>query len=45
MLQQGVPCHVLYETRFFVDWPEHLGGSSVSIDLAGTMVLIPLLAV
>jgi hypothetical protein len=36
---------MLYGTRFFVNWPEHLGGGSINIDLAGTMVLIPLLAV
>jgi hypothetical protein len=34
----------LYETTFFIGWPEHLGGGSVNLDLRGTMVLIPLLA-
>jgi hypothetical protein len=44
-LRRGVPLHMLYETTFFVEWPEHLGGGRVAIDFAGAMLLLPVLAV
>jgi len=34
-----------YNTTFLLAWPEHLGGGTVQIDLEGTMVLVPTLAV
>jgi hypothetical protein len=42
-LTEGSPVQVQYETTFFVNWPEHLGGGSVEVDLYGTMILDPLL--
>ena len=33
--------HVRYETRFYISWPEHLGGGSTLLDMYGSMVLIP----
>jgi hypothetical protein len=33
-----------YETRFLINWPEHLGGGFIHLDLEGTMVLAPQLA-
>jgi hypothetical protein len=44
-LQQGRSVPVAYETRFLLQWPEHLGGGTVTIDLEGTMMLEPLLAI
>jgi hypothetical protein len=32
--------HVLYETRFFISWPEHLGGGTTDLKLHGSMVLL-----
>jgi hypothetical protein len=40
-LREGRAVPVLYETRFFIEWPEHLGGESSYLDLAGSMVLHP----
>jgi hypothetical protein len=34
----------VFDTRFLIEWPEHLGGGLMNIDLAGSMVLTPLLA-
>jgi len=34
---------VAYDTKFFIQWPEHLGGGSITIDLEGTMIMSPLL--
>jgi hypothetical protein len=31
---------VRYDTRFFIRWPEHLGGGSTYLDLYGSMVLV-----
>jgi len=42
-LAEGRPVPVLYETRFFIRWPEHLGGMSTQLDLHGSMVLVPAL--
>jgi hypothetical protein len=30
----------MYDTRFFIRWPEHLGGGSTYLDLHGSMVLV-----
>jgi hypothetical protein len=35
---------VVFDTRFLVEWPEHLGGGLLNIDLVGSMVLAPVLA-
>jgi len=35
---------MVYETRFFVQWPAHLGGDEIVIDFAGAMTLLPVLA-
>jgi hypothetical protein len=40
-LREGRSVPVLYETRFFIAWPEHLGGGSSYLDLAGSMLLHP----
>jgi len=45
VLRNGLPCHLAYQTRFFVSWPEHLGGGHVFIDFVGAMTLRPILAV
>jgi hypothetical protein len=34
---------MVYETRFFVDWPEFLGGGSASVEFYGAMTLCPML--
>jgi hypothetical protein len=44
VLREGRPAHVLYDTRFFVHWPAHLGGGSTTIDVSGSMVLVPLIS-
>jgi len=44
VLRQGRPAHVGYNTRFLINWPEHLGGGTVFLDLRGTMVLVPILS-
>jgi hypothetical protein len=44
VLKEGRPARVQYETRFIVNWPDHLGGGDVFVDLEGTMVLVPLLS-
>jgi hypothetical protein len=31
----------MYDTRFFIRWPDHLGGGSAYLDLHGSMVLVP----
>jgi hypothetical protein len=33
-----------YATQFLINWPRHLGGGSVYLDLKGSMVLAPLLS-
>jgi hypothetical protein len=33
-----------YATTFLVNWPRHLGGRSVHMDLEGSLVLMPLLS-
>jgi hypothetical protein len=40
-LKRGTPVVVAYDTRFLINWPEHLGGANVYMDLVGTMVLTP----
>jgi hypothetical protein len=30
----------MYDTRFFIEWPEHLGRESTHLDLHGSMVLV-----
>lgn len=42
-LRDGRPVHVQYDTTFLINWPDHLGGGSVSLDLRGVMLLVPLL--
>jgi hypothetical protein len=42
-LRDGRSVTVAYETTFLINWPEHLGGGSVNLDLEGAMVLIPTL--
>jgi hypothetical protein len=44
-LRDGRPVQVLYDTRFFIRWPEHLGGGSAFLDLRGSMVLLPSLGI
>lgn len=36
---------MLYETRFLINWPEHLGGGSVTIGFEGSMTLLPVMGV
>ena len=43
-LREGKSLHVCYDTTFLINWPEHLGGGSVSIDFEGSMLLVPSLA-
>lgn len=43
-LAEGRSVQVQYSTRFLINWPEHLGGGSINVDLDGTMILMPLLA-
>jgi hypothetical protein len=40
-LRDGRPATVVYETRFLITWPLHLGGASDTIDVVGSMQLIP----
>jgi hypothetical protein len=40
-LRDGRPTTVVYETRFLITWPMHLGGTSDTVDFAGSMQLIP----
>jgi hypothetical protein len=43
VLQRGRSANVGYDTRFLIEWPEHLGGGAVELDLRGTMSLVPTL--
>lgn len=43
-LKAGKSVHVQFDTTFLINWPSHLGGGAVSLDLEGTMVLVPSLA-
>lgn len=45
VLKDGRSAHVLFDTTFFINWPEHLGGGTVNLHLNGTMLLVPLLRV
>ncbi|HEY3953162.1 MAG TPA: hypothetical protein VGM53_07295 [Streptosporangiaceae bacterium] len=40
-LRDGKPTTVVYETTFLITWPMHLGGTSGTVDFAGSMQLIP----
>ncbi len=42
-LQEGRSVTMLYDTTFLINWPEHLGGTSTTVSLHGSMVLIPLM--
>jgi hypothetical protein len=42
-LRDGRSVNVAYETTFLINWPQHLGGGSVTIPFEGAMVLIPAL--
>jgi hypothetical protein len=33
--------HVRFDTTFLINWPEHLGGGSITIDVTGAMLLAP----
>ena len=44
-LRSGVPVVVGYDTRFLINWPDHLGGGVVNVDLVGSMVLTPIMSV
>ena len=35
--------HMRFDTTFLINWPEHLGGGSIGVDVSGAMVLAPLL--
>jgi len=35
---------MVFDTRFLIRWPEHLGGGLVNIDLVGSMLLVPVFA-
>jgi hypothetical protein len=43
-LKEGKPVQVGYDTRFLIMWPDHLGGGEITLELAGTMMLNPLLS-
>jgi len=32
-----------FDTTFLINWPEHLGGGAITVDVTGAMVLAPLL--
>jgi hypothetical protein len=32
----------VFDTRFLIEWPEHLSGGFVNVDLVGSMVLVPI---
>lgn len=34
---------MVYDTRFFVEWPDYLGGGRAEADFYGAMTLQPLL--
>jgi len=33
---------VVYDTSFLIQWPEHLGGGVVNVDVTGSMILVPI---
>jgi len=41
VLADNRPVQVAYSTTFFINWPEHLGGSNVLVPFDGTMTLVP----
>jgi len=43
-MRKGTPVVMVYETRFLINWPQHLGGDMVYMDLVGTMILRPMLS-
>lgn len=43
-LRRGKSVHVLYETRFLINWPEQLGGGTVIADVDGSMLMVPMLS-
>lgn len=43
MLRDGKPATMAYQTRFLINWPEHLGGSYDYLDLTGAMTILPLM--
>jgi hypothetical protein len=43
-LKEGRPVNVVYDTTFLINWPEHLGSGFVNLDLVGSMLLVPTLA-
>jgi hypothetical protein len=43
-LREGGIVQMQWGSQFMVNWPQHLGGGSVYIDLEGSMVLTPLLS-
>lgn len=44
-LQQGKVTPTLWESRFLIQWPEHLGGGEVVMFMEGSMILVPELGV
>jgi len=44
VLADGQSAAVVFDTRFLIEWPEHLNGGLVNIDLVGSMVLVPILS-
>jgi hypothetical protein len=42
-LREGGSVDMYYDTTFLVNWPKHLGGGSVYLELEGSMLLAPLL--
>jgi len=42
-LRDGRPTRVAYETTFLIQWPEHLGGGTITVDFAGAMALVPVM--
>jgi hypothetical protein len=43
VLRDGRSATVAYETRFLINWPEHLGGGFDYLDLKGAMTILPLM--
>jgi hypothetical protein len=42
-LREGRSCPTVYDTRFLLQWPEHLGGGQLEIEFQGAMTLVPLM--
>jgi len=42
-LADGRSAAVLFDTTFLINWPEMLGGGCTSLDVTGSMLLVPFL--